>query len=412
MTAKNYLGVNGAGRIGKLTLWHHLQRGYFPGIVLNFGRKVGSGLEDVVHALCTDSTYGPVEKFLFGVGAERKVSIIDADQGLIEMFGKPVKILQEARNPREIAWHREGVQLVIDTTGVFADPTIPVDNPGGSIRGHLEAGAKVVINSAPFKIKDKTKSDPDDSAMLIYGINHTEFKPGIHRVLSAASCTTTGLAHMIKPILETEETSRILTASMSTIHAATNTQSVLDSVASAKATDLRKNRSILNNIILSTTGAAKALEKVLPEIKRVGFMADSVRIPTSTVSLINLNVTFHTSLNEKGEPVINRPFLNEIYQKAARGAQKGQLIFSKVQNVSADLIGMPAAVVIEGNDTHTRTGFVEIPQEIAAGHGYAIDKPLRFPVTHAKIFGWYDNEYGSYTSALGDLSEYIDKMMA
>jgi len=250
MTAlsKNYLGINGAGRIGKLTLWHHLQRGYFPGIVLNFGRKVGSGLEDIVHALCTDSTYGPIEKFLFGVGTERKVSIVDADQGLIEMFGKPVKILQEARNPRDIAWHREGVQLVIDTTGVFADPTIPADNPGGSIRGHLEAGAKVVINSAPFKIKDKTKSDPDDSAMLIYGINHTEFKPGVHRVLSAASCTTTGLAHMIKPILETEETSQILTASMSTIHAATNTQSVLDSVASAKATDLRKNRSILNNI--------------------------------------------------------------------------------------------------------------------------------------------------------------------
>lgn len=409
---RNYLGINGSGRIGKLTLWHHIQRGYFPGIVLNFGRKVGTGLHDVVNALCNDSTYGPVEKFLFGVNARREVTIVDEAQGLLQMFGKPVKILQEARNPRDIGWHRENVQLVVDTTGVFTDPTLPADNASGSLRGHLEAGAKVVINSAPFKIKDKTKSEPEDTTMLIYGINHTGYKPGVHRVLSAASCTTTGLAHMIKPLLETEETSKILTASMSTIHAATNTQSVLDSVASAKATDLRKNRSILNNIILSTTGAAKALEKVLPEIKKVGFMADSVRIPTSTVSLINLNMTFHTALNDKGEPVINRPFLNEIYKKASQGAQKGQMIYSVTQNVSTDLIGVPAAVVIEANDTHTRTGFVEIPPEIAASCGYTVDKPLRFPVTHAKIFGWYDNEYGSYTCALGDLSEYIDKMMA
>jgi glyceraldehyde 3-phosphate dehydrogenase len=411
MMGRNNLGINGAGRIGKLTLWHHLQRDYFPGIVINFGRQVGCGLEDAIQSLSSDSTYGPVEKFLFGVNAKREISIIDADQGLISMFGKPVKILREARNPRDIAWHREGVQLVIDTTGVFSDPTISPDVSGGSLRGHLESGAKVVINSAPFKIKDKTKSEPDDTVMLIYGINHTEYRPGVHRVLSAASCTTTGLAHMMKPLLDTEETSRIMTASMSTIHAATNTQSVLDSVAKTKATDLRKNRSILNNIILSTTGAAKALEKVLPEIQRVGFMADSVRIPTSTVSLINLNVTFHTSLDDNFEPLINREFLNDIYRKAAQGAHKGQLIFSEIQNVSTDLVGVPAAVVIEGNDTHTRTGFVEISCDIAASQGYKTEKPIRLPVTHAKIFGWYDNEYGSYTCALGDLAEYVDKKM-
>jgi glyceraldehyde 3-phosphate dehydrogenase len=410
--SKNFLGINGAGRIGKLTLWHHILRGYFPGIVVNFGRDVGRNLEDAVHTLCSDSTYGPVEKFLYGVNAERNISIVDADQGLIDMFGTPVKILRKVRNPRDIGWHREGVQLVIDTTGKFADPTVPPDNPSGSLRGHLEAGAKVVINSAPFKIKDKTKIDPDDAAMLIYKINHTEYKPGVHRVLSAASCTTTGLAHMIKPLLDTEETSKILTASMSTIHAATNTQSVLDSVAKTNAADLRKNRSILNNIILSTTGAAKALEKVLPEIKDVGFMADSVRIPTSTVSLINLNVTFHTKLDDKFEPVINRPFINEIYRNAANGAHKGQMVFSETQNVSADLIGFPAAVVIEGNDTHTRTGFVEIGCEMLKSQGISCEKPVRLPVTHAKIFGWYDNEYGSYTCALGDLAEYVDQKMA
>lgn len=411
MKSERYLGINGAGRIGKLTLWHHILRGHFDGMVVNFGRQVGRGLEDAVNSLCSDSTYGSIEKFLFGVNATRDVSIVDADKGLIAMFGKPVKILLEARNPKDIAWRQAGVQLVIDTTGAFADPTVPSDAPGGSIRGHLDAGAKVVINSAPFKIKDKSLSEPDDSTMLIYGINHTEYQPGVHRILSAASCTTTGLAHMIKPLLDTEETSRIMTASMSTIHAATNSQSVLDNVPKTKATDLRKNRSILNNIILSTTGAAKALEKVLPEIKRVGFMADSVRIPTSTVSLINLNVTFHTALNESHEPIINKEFLNDIYRKAAQGAHNGHMIFSEKQNVSTDLLGVPSAIVIEGNDTHTRTALIEIPSEIAAAQGLKIDKPIQLPVTHAKIFGWYDNEYGSYTCALGDLAEYIDKKM-
>jgi len=412
VNSKNLLGINGAGRIGKLTLWHHLHRGYFDGLVVNLGRNVGVGFEDVVHNLATDSTYGPVEKFLYGLGGRREISIVDSEQGLIDMFGTPVKILQKARNPRDIEWRREGVQLVVDTTGVFKDPTVPADDSKGSIRGHLEAGAKVVINSAPFKIKDKALAEPEDTTMLIYGINHTEYQPGKHRVVSAASCTTTGLAHMIKPLLETQETSKILTASMSTIHAATNTQSVLDSVATAKATDLRKNRSIINNIILSTTGAAKALENVLPEIKRVGFMADSVRIPTNTVSLVILNVTFHTPMNEKGEPVITRPFINGIYKRASEGSQKGQLVYTERQNVSSDLIGVHASVVLEANDTHTRTGFVEIPPDIMVDQGIDTDRPLRFPVTHAKIFGWYDNEYGSYTCALGDLTEYIDRMIA
>jgi len=87
-------------------------------------------------------------------------------------------------------------------------------------------------------------------------------------------------------------------------------------------------------------------------------------------------------------------------------------VFSEVQNVSADIAGVPASVIIEGNDTHTRTGFVEIPQEILGAQGIESQGPLRFPVTHAKLFGWYDNEYGSYTCALGDLTEYVDRMTA
>jgi len=112
--------------------------------------------------------------------------------------------------------------------------------------------------------------------------------------------------------MENQATSRILTASMSTIHSATNTQSILDSVPKTDATDLRKSRSVLNNIILSTTGVTKALEQVMPEIKHIGFMADSVRIPTTTVSLINLNVTFHTELDELGEPLVSRKLINDV----------------------------------------------------------------------------------------------------
>jgi glyceraldehyde 3-phosphate dehydrogenase len=198
---------------------------------------------------------------------------------------------------------------------------------------------------------------------------------------------------------------------MSTIHAATNTQNVLDAPPKAGATDLRKNRSVMNNIILSTTGSAKTLEEVLPEIKQIGFMADSVRVPTSTVSLIILNITFHTPLDKARQPVITQSLLNNIYKKAAEGSQKGLLVYSERQNVSADLIGVRAAVVIEGHENHTRTGFVALPPETLRAAGVKSDKEVRIPVTHAKLFGWYDNEFGSYVNCMGELAIYMDKNM-
>jgi len=274
------------------------------------------------------------------------------------------------------------------------------------LRGHLDAGALKVICSAPFKIKG-TSQTPSDAKTMIYGINHLEFNPAEHHVISAASCTTTGLSHMIKPLLENSLTSRIVTASMSTIHASTNTQSILDSVPKAAATDLRKSRSVINNVILSTTGAAKALELVMPEIKHIGFMADSVRIPTNTVSLINLNVTFYTQLDALGEPMINRKLINEVYASAAKGPQKDLLVYSERQNVSADLIGTMAAITIEAHETHTRTGFINFPPEALAQQGFDTDKELQMPVTHAKIFGWYDNELGSYVNCLSKLTNYV-----
>ncbi|MDD2318518.1 MAG: glyceraldehyde 3-phosphate dehydrogenase NAD-binding domain-containing protein [Geobacteraceae bacterium] len=406
------LGINGLGRIGKLTLWNHLLTRDFDTIIVNTGREVGKSLDDIVQVIETDSTYGSLSRFLYGHSRKCEISVVDADQAILDVDGITVKILREARNPKDIAWRKEGVRFVVETTGQFLDPTLPADHKSGSLRGHLEAGAEKVLASAPFKIKDKTKSLPDDSILLVQGINHTDFDPSRHHIISAASCTTTGLAHMIKPLLDNKETSNILTASMSTIHAATNTQSVLDGVPKTGVSDLRKNRSVMNNIILSTTGSAKALEKVMPEIKRVGFMADSVRIPTNTVSLIILNLTFHTPLDEAGEPVITHDLLNEIYRKAGEGSQKDLLVYSKRQNVSSDLIGMPAAVVIEGHETHTRTGFINLPQETLQSLGVSTDAEVQIPVTHAKLFGWYDNEYGSYVNCLGQLTSYLVKNMS
>ncbi|MDD2683084.1 MAG: glyceraldehyde 3-phosphate dehydrogenase NAD-binding domain-containing protein [Candidatus Cloacimonetes bacterium] len=404
---KNLLGINGLGRIGKLLLWNQIHLKHYEGIVVNCGREVGKTLDDLIQVIETDSTYGSLHKFLFGmVGRKAQIKILDADKPILEIEGIPIKILRTARDPKDINWLNEGVKVVVDCTGSFLDPTVISEAGKPCLRGHLDAGALKVICSAPFKIKG-TSQTPSDAKTMIYGINHLEFNPAEHHVISAASCTTTGLSHMIKPLLENSLTSRIVTASMSTIHASTNTQSILDSVPKAAATDLRKSRSVINNVILSTTGAAKALELVMPEIKHIGFMADSVRIPTNTVSLINLNVTFYTQLDALGEPMINRKLINEVYASAAKGPQKDLLVYSERQNVSADLIGTMAAITIEAHETHTRTGFINFPPEALAQQGFDTDKELQMPVTHAKIFGWYDNELGSYVNCLSKLTNYV-----
>ncbi|HRZ42458.1 MAG TPA: glyceraldehyde 3-phosphate dehydrogenase NAD-binding domain-containing protein [Bacteroidales bacterium] len=405
---KKLLGINGLGRIGKLTLWYHLLSRQFDGVVINVGREVGKGLGDMIHAMESDSTYGSLSHFLYGFSGRRcEIRIIDESVGLLEVDGFPVKVMRRERNPRDTGWLREGVRIVVDCTGKFLDPTLPGDDPRGSLMGHLTAGAHKVIASAPFKIKDKTLNENLKSPTLIYGVNHLSYLPDQHHIVSAASCTTTGLAHMVLPLLEDPETMNVLTASMSTVHAATNTQSVLDTVPTSGTSDLRKNRSAFNNIILSTTGAAATLEKVLPQIINFGFMADSVRIPTTTVSLISLNITFNSRMNGNGTPVINAGYINQIYNAASEGPQKGLLHFSKKQNVSVDLLGFPAAVVIEGHETHTRTGFLKVPHDIFESLGISNIQDINIPVTHAKIMGWYDNEFGSYVNCLGKLTEYI-----
>jgi glyceraldehyde 3-phosphate dehydrogenase len=407
--ASEALGVNGLGRIGKLTVWHHAARKHYSRLVVNVGRDVGKGLEAVCSVIETDTTYGPMHRFLYGVSAQPCITIIDRDAGLIDVAGTPVTILGAARNPRDLDWRSHGVRVVVDTTGAFDDPTRPVDHPSGSLRGHLLAGAETVLYSAAFKTRAADSQIPDDATTLVYGINHEAFEPSRHHLISAASCTTTALAHMVKPLVDRYGAGFLMTASASTLHAATNSQSLLDTVPRPGASDLRRTRSALNSIILTSTNAASALELVLPEIRTVGFMADSVRLPIPTLSMLIVNVTFQTRLDRDGKPAVSRDVLNAIYQQAAAaGPQRGLLVYSEAQNVPADVAGMRAACVIEAAETHTRTGFVTVDLEgfgvTAAG---TTDTTIRLPVTHAKVFGWYDNEYGSYTNMLGDLTTHV-----
>ena len=281
------IGINGLGRIGKLTVWHHAGRKYFDEMVVNIGREAGTSLMDIVHYLERDSTYGFLRCYLHGHDAEAVISDVNESDGSIRVNGIPVRFLRSARNPAEIAWREQGVELVVDTTGRFLDPSQPPDLPGGSVRGHFDAGAEKVIVSAPFKIKDQ-KDDlrgamPDDAVTTVMGINTNDYDPRRHRIISNASCTTTCLAHMMKPLLDSFGPRKILSASMATVHAATGSQQVLDRLPKAGKKDLRKNRSIMNNIILTTTGAARALRLVIPEMEQIGFIAESVRVPTARV---------------------------------------------------------------------------------------------------------------------------------
>lgn len=433
------LGINGLGRIAKLSIWHHVERQNFSELVVNIGREVGTRLEDIAHFIEKDSTYGALHNYLHGCRAQRVIEEINDRDGTMRINGVKTSFLRKSRNPAAIGWRDHGVQLVVDATGAFLDPTPSPDDPKGSLRGHMASGAQKVILSAPFKIKDKSREMPADAITTVMGINDADYDPKRHLLVSNASCTTTCLAYMMKPLMDYFGHKKILSASMTTVHAATSSQQVLDRAPKAKATDLRKTRSILNNIILTTTGAAQALGLVIPEMKRIGFIAESVRVPISTGSLIILVVMIQ---DESMRNPINREKINQIYRDAVKHYPEGYLVYSDEQNVSSDIIGSPrAAAVIEGHENHTRTAAVRIdmahlldaytyvnsPGKTSAPGSLEItrtnwegknthellqeEKTLEVPVTQAVIYGWYDNELGSYTNMLGDRTVSVAQQM-
>ncbi len=399
------LGVNGFGRIGKLTVWHHAGRKVFDDIIVNIGRQAGTSLADIAHYVERDSTYGWLHGYLHGHRAKPVVNDLDEDSGTMVIDGLRVRFLRSARNPAEINWRDHGVRLVVDTTGKFLDPTLEPEHPGGALRGHLECGAEKVIVSAPFKIQDKGTPMPDDAITTIMGINDVDYNPRRHKIISNASCTTTCLAHMMKPLINAFGSKKIMSASMATVHAATGSQQVLDRLPGSGKTDLRKNRSIMNNIILTTTGAANALRLVIPEMEEIAFIAESVRVPTSSGSLIILVINLQEEPNTE---FVRRELINDIYRQAANDSPEGYLHYTEKQNVSGDIVGLPSvAAIIEGHETHSRTAeaaidLTKIPGVDKKSFSNQQDMVVRIPVTQAVIYGWYDNEMGSYVNMLGD----------
>ncbi|MCP4747221.1 MAG: glyceraldehyde-3-phosphate dehydrogenase [Desulfobacteraceae bacterium] len=408
------LGINGFGRIGKLTLWHHVGRKYFKQIVVNIGRQTGTSLADIAHYLQRDSTYGQLHTFLHGYCASPVVENINYDENSMFINGIKVYFLQDSRNPETIDWRGHHVRLVVETTGQFLDPTDFAQNSKNTLRGHIVAGAEKIIVSAPFKIKHEDLSMPENAVTTVMGINENDFDPRKHKFISNASCTTTCLAHMFKPLLNAFGGQRILSASMATVHAATGSQQVLDRLPKAGKKDLRKNRSIMNNIILTTTGAAKALALVIPQMSHIGFIAESVRVPVSTGSLIILVLSIQEGPSGRS---VTREAINSIYSEAAANDPNGYLVCSAEQNVSFDIIGYPkSAAIIEAHETHTRTA--ELTIDLA--NVPAIDESLlthlkstiiRPQVTQAVIYGWYDNEMGSYVNILGDRTVSVAELM-
>lgn len=402
---KAILGINGLGRIGKLTLWNHIGRKFFSEIVVNMGRNAGTKLEDIAHYIEKDSTYGALNHYLFGYKTKRFIDEINEKKSTMKIDGIPVTILKESRNPASIRWDDYGVDCVIDATGKFLDPSIPEDAKNGSLRGHLKGSVKKVIASAPYKMQDKNAAWPDDSITIVMGINDQEYISSKHKFISAASCTTTCLSHMLKPLLNHFGADKIMGVTMCTIHAITGSQQLLDRLPKADAVDLRKNRSVMNNIILTSTGVSKTISLVIPEMKNIGFIAESIRIPATAGSLIVLVVTIH---NDK-EP-LSKENINNIYRNAALKDKRGYLCYTEEQNVSSDILGaVGPATIIEGHDTYTLNSAVNLDlNKLLKKAGKSISEKLEskinIPVGQAVIHGWYDNELGSFTNMLGDLT--------
>jgi len=328
------IGINGFGRIGRLTLRTILDRQEDKLEVVALNDLTDSKTN--AHLLKYDSTYGEYP----GVVTTTEDSII--------VDNKPVKVLAE-RDPAKIPWREYGVEIVIESTGLFTDAT--------KAAAHLDGGAKKVIISAPAKNEDIT---------VVLGVNEDQYDPAKHRVMSNASCTTNCIAPVVKVLHDTFGVSKGL---MSTIHAYTNDQRILDQFHK----DLRRARTAATNIIPTTTGAAKAVTQVIPELKgRIHGLA--FRIPTQTVSLVD----FVGEL-EKNVTVEE---VNQALQAAAQGQLKGILAYCDEELVSVDFKGNPASSIVDALST------------------------MVIADNMVKVLSWYDNEWG-YSCRLADLAAYV-----
>ncbi len=328
------IGINGFGRIGRQVTRSILERH-------------ADALEIVAVNDLTD-TETNAHLFKYDTNYGRYPGTVEAADGDVVVDGKAIRVLSE-RDPAKIPWADLGVELVIESTGFFTN----AEKAGG----HLNGGAKKVIISAPAKGDDLT---------VVMGVNEDKYDPAQHTVVSNASCTTNCVAPLVKVLNDNFGISHAL---MSTVHAYTNDQKILDQVHG----DIRRARAAAANIIPTTTGAAKAVGVVMPEVQgKIHGMA--FRVPVPTVSLIDLvaNVERPTTKEE----------VNEAYQQSSQETLTGVLEYCEEELVSTDFKGNPASCILDA------------PSTMVMGDSMV------------KVLGWYDNEWG-YSCRVGDLAAFM-----
>jgi glyceraldehyde 3-phosphate dehydrogenase len=328
------VGINGFGRIGRNVFRAALNNPEINIVAVNDLTDA----KTLAHLLKYDSVHGILD-------AEVK-----ADGDAIIVNGKRIQVLAE-RNPADLPWGKMGVEIVVESTGIFTAKE--------KAEAHIQAGAKKVIISAPATGEDVT---------IVLGVNEDKYDPKSHHVVSNASCTTNCLAPFVKVLNDSFGVKRGM---MTTVHSYTNDQQILD----LPHKDLRRARAAAENIIPTTTGAAKAVGLVLPELqgKLNGF---SLRVPTPNVSVTDLVAELDKSVTAEE--------INDALKTAAAGPMKGILDFSDEPLVSKDYNGNPHSSIVDGLSTMVIEGNM------------------------VKVVSWYDNEWG-YSNRVVDLAVFMGK---
>ncbi|MFH9015718.1 type I glyceraldehyde-3-phosphate dehydrogenase [Streptomyces sp. NPDC017943] len=331
------VGINGFGRIG---------RNYFRALL-----EQGADIEIVaVNDLGDTATTAHLLKYDTILG--RLKQEVTHTEDTITVGGRTIKVLAE-RNPADIPWGELGVDIVIESTGIFTKKA--------DAEKHIAGGAKKVLISAPAKDEDVT---------IVMGVNQDTYDPANHHVISNASCTTNCVAPMAKVL---DENFGIVKGLMTTVHAYTNDQRILD----FPHKDLRRARAAAENIIPTTTGAAKATALVLPQLKgKLDGMAMRVPVPTGSVTDLVLELGREVTKEE----------VNAAFQKAAEGELKGILEYTEDPIVSSDIVNAPASCTFDSSLTMVQEG------------------------KNVKVIGWYDNEWG-YSNRLVDLTVFVGNQL-
>src|SRR5215510_6764480 len=328
------VAINGFGRIGRLGLRAIIERHKADLTVVAINDM--ADLHTNAHLFRYDTSYGVFP------------GKVEVGEGVLKIDGWNIAVLNQ-KDPSRLPWQKLEVDIVIESTGVFTD--------AAQVRAHLEAGAKKVIITAPAKDEDLT---------VVLGVNDDAYNPKKHHIVSNASCTTNCLAPLAKVVHDNFGIERGL---MTTIHSYTNDQKLLDLPHS----DLRRARAAALSMIPTSTGAAKAIGLVLPELKgKLDGIA--IRVPTPDVSLVDLTVTTTKPVTVES--------VNSALKAAANGAMKGILQYSDVELVSIDFLHNPHSSIVDAQLTKCLG-----------------DKML-------KVFSWYDNEWG-FSCRMQDLIKHI-----